>query len=118
MDQPPSSPEINTTGRYDHLRHPHPRGCRSRRLRTRGHRNKPVFGDDVDNFRPERWLGPEDKVRVMQNTLFSFGHGKHACAGKNLARMELLKLVLSLMRRFEVSRLFHQRHRGGYLAQS
>ena len=69
------------------------------------HRNAAVFGDDVDDFRPERWLGPEEKVRVMKNSLFSFGYGKYGCLGKHLARMELLKLVPSLVREFEASKL-------------
>ena len=66
------------------------------------HRNKAVFGDDVDDFRPERWLGPEETVRAMKNSLFTFSHGRYACFGKNLAMMELLKLVPTLVRQFEV----------------
>lgn len=68
------------------------------------HHNKAVFGVDVETFRPERWIeGPEERIRLMKNTLFSFGTGKYGCLGKNLALMELLKLVPSLMMQFEVS---------------
>lgn len=38
------------------------------------HRNTDIFGDDVDSFRPERWLDERvDKVEVMRRNLFSVG---------------------------------------------
>ncbi|KAL6718680.1 hypothetical protein ACLMJK_002914 [Lecanora helva] len=46
------------------------------------HRHKPTFGDDVDIFRPERWLEtPEngDMIRKMERTMFQFGAGNHLC---------------------------------------
>jgi cytochrome P450 len=67
------------------------------------HHRKEVFGKDVDVFRPERWLDDEEKVRRMRNTLFSFGSGKYSCLGKNLSRLELLKVIPELIRTFEVS---------------
>lgn len=50
-----------------------------------------IFGEDVDVFRPERWLGDEEEVRTMKNTMFTFSSGKYNCLGKNIARMELAK---------------------------
>jgi cytochrome P450 len=36
------------------------------------HRNTEIYGQDVDVFRPERWLdGPEAKVDEMKRNLFS-----------------------------------------------
>lgn len=67
------------------------------------HHRAQVFGEDVDIFRPERWLGDEEKVRKMKNTMFTFSSGKYNCLGKNLARMEVTKLVPSVMRALEVS---------------
>ena len=67
------------------------------------HHRAEIFGDDVDTFRPERWLGDEEKVRKMKNSLFTFSSGKYNCLGKNIARMEVAKLVPSVMRAFEVS---------------
>jgi cytochrome P450 len=62
-----------------------------------------TFGEDVDIFRPERWLGEEEKVRKMKNALFTFSSGKYNCLKKNIARMEIAKLVPSVIRAFEVS---------------
>ena len=62
-----------------------------------------IFGEDVDIFCPERWLGEEEKVRKMKNTLFTFSSGKYNCLEKNIARMEIAKLVPSVIRAFEVS---------------
>jgi cytochrome P450 len=67
------------------------------------HHRPETFGEDVDVFRPERWLGDEEKVRRMNNTLFTFSSGKYNCLGKNIARMEVAKLVPSVIRVFEVS---------------
>lgn len=36
------------------------------------HRNRDIFGEDVDTFRPERWLeGSEDTVSEMRKNIFS-----------------------------------------------
>jgi cytochrome P450 len=67
------------------------------------HHRAEIFGDDVDTFRPERWLGDEEKVRKRKNSMFTFSSGKYNCLGKDIARMEIAKLVPSVMRAFEVS---------------
>ena len=66
-------------------------------------RDKATFGDDVDDFRPERWMTQdEEKVRAMERAMFLFGAGSHMCLGRNVALMEIYKLVPSLLRMFEV----------------
>lgn len=66
-------------------------------------RHKPTFGDDANSFRPERWLvDDQEKVRVMERAMFSFGAGGHTCLGRNIAVMELYKIVPSVMNHFEV----------------
>ncbi|RFU24689.1 hypothetical protein B7463_g11642, partial [Scytalidium lignicola] len=67
------------------------------------HRNKEIFGDDVDVFRPERWLDDKEKAKQMANTLFHFGYGKYSCLGNNIARLEILKLIQSVLREFDLS---------------
>ena len=65
--------------------------------------HKATFGDDADSFRPERWLvDDEQKIRAMERAMFQFGAGNHTCLGKNIAVMEVYKLVPSLMCTFEV----------------
>lgn len=76
------------------------------------HRNKQVFGDDVDVFRPERWLvdeavedraREEARVKEMTGMMLQFGMGSRTCIGKNISLLEIYKLVPSLLRRFDVS---------------
>ena len=68
------------------------------------HRNKEVFGEDAQTFRPERWLeGSEEQVRLMEKSMLHFGAGNHLCLGKNISAREMYKLVPSLMRTFKVS---------------
>lgn len=67
------------------------------------HRDKATFGEDVDQYRPERWLGEPETVYRMSQALFQFGSGNHICLGKNIAYLEIYKLIPSLMRTFEVS---------------
>ncbi|KAL2839393.1 cytochrome P450 [Aspergillus pseudoustus] len=64
-------------------------------------RNKTVFGDDADSYRPERWLENPTKVSAMERNFLSFGAGARTCIGKNISLMEMGKLIPALIRRFD-----------------
>jgi len=67
------------------------------------HRRKEVFGDDADDFRPERWLDAKpDQLREMKLTMFQFGAGARTCIGKNISLLEIYKLVPTFLRNFEM----------------
>lgn len=66
------------------------------------HRNKDIFGDDVEVYRPERWLDPQ-KATLMNRAMFHFGGGAHTCIGKSISLLEIYKLVPSFLRTFKVS---------------
>lgn len=67
------------------------------------HRNQEVFGEDVDVYRPERWLIDDgEKVKIMNRSLYQFGGGSHMCLGKHIAYLEIYKLVPSLLAMYEV----------------
>ncbi|GKT70702.1 P450 monooxygenase [Colletotrichum tofieldiae] len=66
------------------------------------HRNRHIFGEDADEFRPERWLGDEEKVKIMDRHLLTFGAGARTCIGKNISIMEMCKLVPQVLRQFEL----------------
>jgi len=62
------------------------------------YRNRSIWGDDADSFRPERWLDvPREKLQIMESTLeLVFSYGKYKCLGKDLAMMELNKVFVEV----------------------
>lgn len=73
-------------------------------------RNTSVYGDDADEFRPERWLKGKDepeavykaRLAAMNAADLSFGAGSRVCIGKNLALLEAYKAVATLVLRYDV----------------
>jgi cytochrome P450 len=105
--------------------------------------NQEVFGDDVDIFRPERWLNQDpEQLKIMERTFFTvslpfklsitlfetwlafceltslllllespltyfslaqFGHGARSCIGKNIALLEISKLIPQILRQFKIA---------------
>ncbi|KAF2123910.1 cytochrome P450 [Dothidotthia symphoricarpi CBS 119687] len=64
------------------------------------HRQKEVFGEDCEAFRPERWL--EGDRSIMDRNFFAFGSGARGCIGRNLSWIEITKLVPSLLMQFDI----------------
>ncbi|KAI1850890.1 hypothetical protein JX265_004916 [Neoarthrinium moseri] len=66
-------------------------------------RSQSVWGKDADVFRPERWLESDDEqLKVMNGVVdLAFGHGKYSCLGKPIAMMELNKIFVELLRRYD-----------------
>lgn len=63
-------------------------------------RRADVWGDDAHEFWPERWTeASPEKLREMDGTVeLVFGHGRWQCLGRNLALMELNKVVVEVRR--------------------
>lgn len=59
---------------------------------------QPLFGDDVDIFRPERWLEaePETKREMEKNLELVFGYGRWGCLGKSVAYLEMDKVYFEV----------------------
>ncbi|KAK4157412.1 Pisatin demethylase [Chaetomidium leptoderma] len=66
-------------------------------------RHRGVFGEDADVFRPERWLeaGPDERAEMRRVAELVFGYGRWGCAGKMIAMLELNKVFVELLRRFD-----------------
>ena len=82
-------------------------------------RNKTVFGEDADVWRPERWIelaevasttseseerraATERLARMDRTCELSFGYGMYKCLGERIARTEMVKCIVEMVRRFEV----------------
>jgi cytochrome P450 len=64
------------------------------------HRDQEVFGEEVETFRPERWL--ERDRSDMDRFFFAFGSGARVCLGRNISWMEMSKLVPTLFSKFDL----------------
>ncbi|KAK1757192.1 cytochrome P450 monooxygenase lolP1 [Echria macrotheca] len=66
-------------------------------------RLKSIWGEDANVFRPERWVEADDAQRQRMASVLdlAFGSGKYQCLGKRVAMMELDKVFVELLRRFD-----------------
>ncbi|KAM4063978.1 cytochrome p450 [Hirsutella rhossiliensis] len=64
-----------------------------------------LFGADAEVFRPERWLEAEGEPERLKEMIggveLVFGYGKFQCLGRTIAQMELNKIFVELLRRFD-----------------
>ena len=67
------------------------------------HRHQPTFGEDVELFKPERWLDvSDDKKREMDRMLCPFGLGTRLCLGKDIGLFEVFKMGATLFSNYTV----------------
>ena len=74
------------------------------------HRDPRIFGADAETWNPGRWIpDPEadaekekERVRYMDVHILSFGSGKRTCLGRNIAMLELTKLVPAVVLRYRM----------------
>lgn len=62
------------------------------------HRNPELF-PEPDVFRPERWL--ENDIENLKKYVMPFSQGPRACLGRNLAYLEMLVIIPTLIRRYD-----------------
>ncbi|KAL9619347.1 MAG: hypothetical protein Q9160_006027 [Pyrenula sp. 1 TL-2023] len=67
------------------------------------HRDKDVYGEDADLFRPERWLEADaSTLKRMDHSFMAFGKGNRACVGRELGMLEMRLFVIRVLRNFDV----------------
>ena len=68
------------------------------------HRHKPTYGEDIEVFRPERWLeSTAEKREIMEKLLCPFGFESRLCLGREIGLFEVYKVGATLFSKYEVS---------------
>ena len=70
-----------------------------------------VWGSNLESFKPERWLQGEketekqyeERLQAMKAADLSFGGGNRVCIGRNMALVEMYKIIPTLLLKFKVS---------------
>jgi cytochrome P450/NADPH-cytochrome P450 reductase len=65
------------------------------------HRDRAVWGDDAEEFRPERFAADLEK-RLPPHAFKPFGNGQRACIGQQFAMQEATLVLGMILRRFEL----------------
>ncbi|KAF4625151.1 hypothetical protein G7Y89_g13018 [Cudoniella acicularis] len=71
---------------------------------------QPVFGENVDDFVPERWLRAptetedqhKDRLNNMRRADLVFGAGARSCTGKHVSYLEMHKVIPSFLLTFDM----------------
>lgn len=67
------------------------------------HFDETVFGDDIQAWRPERWLNTEAGRKLPSSPSWRpFGGGRTKCSGRFLAKYFVTAFVATLLRRFDI----------------
>jgi len=64
-------------------------------------RDKRIWGDDVDEFKPERFL-PENADKLPPNAWRPFERGPRNCIGQELAMIEMKVMLAMTLREFDI----------------
>lgn len=63
-----------------------------------------VYGEDVEEFRPERWLvADQQKRKRMEQGLLAFYTSRRTCAAARVVFLELKKVIVMILLQFNVS---------------
>lgn len=68
-------------------------------------RRKDIWGDDAAEFKPERWLNPEDPTKLNTVSSFKFNTflaGPRQCIGMNLAMLEMKTVMTKVLGKFHL----------------
>ncbi|KAI6190866.1 hypothetical protein M3Y97_00165400 [Aphelenchoides bicaudatus] len=64
------------------------------------HFDKQLWGEDVEKFNPDRWLGDDGKK--FMSHFYGFGGGARVCVGMKLAYNELRLIMVKLLQNYRI----------------
>ncbi|KAH7130800.1 NADPH-cytochrome P450 reductase-like protein [Dendryphion nanum] len=104
----PTAPVIGLQAKEDTViggKYPIPKGTPLVSLFPKVHRDPLVYGEDAEEFRPERMLDEEFERRNKQfpNCWKPFGNGMRGCIGRPFAWQEALLVLAILLQNFNFS---------------
>ncbi|GFY75839.1 cytochrome P450 18a1 [Trichonephila inaurata madagascariensis] len=62
-----------------------------------------LWGNDVDEYKPERMLSEDGKRVVKPEHAIPFSVGKRSCPGKSFAEVEVFLYLVAILQKFEIS---------------
>ena len=66
------------------------------------HYNEEVFSSDVEEFKPERWIGvSEEQLKMMNSYWLPLGAGSRTCIGRHISMLEMCKVLPLLVQTFD-----------------
>ncbi|KAJ3121900.1 Cytochrome P450 3A4 [Nowakowskiella sp. JEL0407] len=66
------------------------------------HHSKTYWGDDVDVFKPERWLANGEEFVPVPGSFLPFGDGPMNCIGQKVALIEIKITMIRLLQEFKI----------------
>lgn len=91
---PPGSPGVTIRGHY------FPAGTVLSVPTYTMHHSTEIWGEDAEEFRPERWEG--EQTAAQKAAFIPFSHGPRSCVGRNVAEMEMKLIAATWARRYAV----------------
>ena len=66
------------------------------------HRDPDIYGDNVEQFEPERFLNDASKEQIDNHLFHAFGGGPRICIGMRFAMEEIKITLAKLLSNFEI----------------
>ncbi|KAL4868706.1 hypothetical protein BDV12DRAFT_95324 [Aspergillus spectabilis] len=73
-------------------------------------RHKETFGEDAENWNPDRWMVDGERRKILETSVMTFGAGRRVCLGRHISILEMKKIVPVLALRYQFDLLDPNRY--------